>query len=71
MSEIQDAAIIRIRQVRHRISEQHGHDPQRLVDYYLELQQQFTKRLLQNNHIEESETHSPVVSAMHPVKSLS
>lgn len=33
-----DPAIKRIRDVRHRISEEHGHDPKRLVAYYMELQ---------------------------------
>ena len=30
-----DPAIERIREVRHQISEKHGHDPQKLVSYYL------------------------------------
>ena len=33
-----DPAIKRIRDVRHRISEEHGHDPKRIVAYYMELQ---------------------------------
>jgi hypothetical protein len=36
-----DEAITQIRQVRHRISEEHGHDPQSLVNYYIELQKQY------------------------------
>ena len=35
-----DPAIKRIRDVRHQISEEHGHDPKRLVAYYMELQRQ-------------------------------
>lgn len=36
-----DLALERIREVRHRISEQYGHDPQKLVNYYIELQKQY------------------------------
>lgn len=35
-----------VRQVRHRISERCGHDPERLVAYYMELQQRFRDRLI-------------------------
>jgi hypothetical protein len=41
-----DPAIEQIREVRHRISEEHGHDPQKLVDYYIELQKQYQSRCL-------------------------
>jgi hypothetical protein len=33
-------AIRQIREVRHRISAEHGHDAKRLVAYYMELQRQ-------------------------------
>lgn len=33
-----DPAIERVREARHRISEECGHDPKRLVAYYLERQ---------------------------------
>jgi hypothetical protein len=36
-----DEAIGQIREIRHRISEEHGHDPQKLVNYYIELQKQY------------------------------
>ncbi len=36
-----DPAIKRIREARHRISKEHGHDPQKLVNYYIELQKQY------------------------------
>jgi hypothetical protein len=36
-----DEAIAQIRETRHRISEEHGHNPQKLVDYYIELQKQY------------------------------
>jgi hypothetical protein len=64
MSERQDVVITRVREVRHRISEQCGHDPQRLIAYYLELQQQFTEQLLVDNHTHTSETKHSAVSAM-------
>src|SRR5262249_9753217 len=41
-----DPVIDEVRLVRHRISEQCGHDPDRLVAYYLALQQQYRDRLL-------------------------
>jgi len=70
MSEIQDAAISQIREVRHRISEQQEHDPQRVVDYYLELQRKFVKRLLPDNHIEETKSHYAVASDTNTTPSL-
>ena len=42
-----DPVIDEIREVRRRISEQCGHDPERLVAYYMELQQQFADRLIE------------------------
>ena len=42
-----DPAIRRIRDVRHQISEEHGHDPKRLVAYYLELQRQRQEEMRQ------------------------
>ncbi len=44
MKQEPDPAIERIREVRHRISEEHGHDPQRIVEYYLELQKKYQPR---------------------------
>lgn len=35
-----DPTIARIREARHRISEQCGHDPKRLVEYYMKLQKE-------------------------------
>ena len=64
MSEIQDAAIAQIREVRHRISEQYGHDPQRLINYYLELQRKFAERLLSDDDAKESEVNHPIIPAM-------
>ena len=42
-----DPTIARIREARHRISEKCGHDPRKLVDYYLALQEeQYADRLV-------------------------
>jgi len=41
-----DEEIDRIREVRHRISEQFGHDPYRLVAYYMELQKEHPEKLV-------------------------
>lgn len=44
-----DATIARIREVRHKISEAHGHDPKRVIDYYIQLQEKYKDRLVQGN----------------------
>ena len=44
-----DPAIARIREVRHKISEAHGHDPKRLIEYYIRLQEKYKDRLVQGN----------------------
>lgn len=41
-----DAPIAEIREIRHQISEEHCHNPQKVVDYYIELQKNFLTRLL-------------------------
>ena len=41
-----DPVIDEIREARHRISERLGHDPSRLIEYYIELQKQYRDRLL-------------------------
>lgn len=46
MSE--DQVIDRIREVRRQISEECGHDPHRLVEYYKKLQQQHQDRMLRS-----------------------
>jgi len=35
-----DPTIARIREARHRISQKCGHDPKRLVEYYMKLQEE-------------------------------
>ncbi len=42
----EDPVIEEIREVRHQISERCGHDPSRLVAYYMELQKQYKDRLV-------------------------
>jgi len=41
-----DPAIASIREARHRISEQFDHDPKKLVEHYIRLQEQHKERLL-------------------------
>lgn len=41
-----DPVIEEIREVRHRISARFGHDPARLVAYYMELQKQYKDRMI-------------------------
>ena len=41
-----DPTITRIRDTRHRISQEHSHDPEKVVSYYLELQKKYRRRLL-------------------------
>lgn len=44
-----DPVIVRIREARHRISEACGHDPAKLVAYYLKRQQEHPERLLKDS----------------------
>ena len=44
-----DPVIAAIREVRHRISEECGHDPARLVEYFMEIQKQYEDRLLKTD----------------------
>jgi hypothetical protein len=46
MTQKTDPVIDEIREVRRRISERFGHDPERLVAYYMELQEQYRDRLI-------------------------
>jgi hypothetical protein len=55
MSQKDDPTIERIREARHSISEAHGHDPQRLVEYYIELQKKYAHQLLDNQDEDASE----------------
>jgi len=46
MKQKADPVIDEVREVRHRISERFGHDPERLVAYYMEMQEQYRDRLI-------------------------
>jgi hypothetical protein len=59
MNQKDDPTIERIREARHRISEAHGHDPQKVVEYYVDLQKKYERRLLENPE----ETHGETVKA--------
>lgn len=50
-----DPVIDEIREVRHRISARFDHDPDRLVAYYIELQQQYADRLMDTSKV--ADTH--------------
>lgn len=41
-----DPVIARVRKARHRISERCGHDPAKLVEYYMKLQERHADRLI-------------------------
>ena len=43
-----DPTITRIREARHRISEECGHDPQKMVEYYSKLQKKYQSRIISN-----------------------
>ena len=42
-----DPAMAQVREVRHRISQQYAHDPKKLVEYYIRLQEKYKDRLLE------------------------
>ena len=46
MTKNKEGPFERIRRVRHDISEEFGHDPRRLVDYYIELQASHADRMV-------------------------
>ncbi len=56
MSTEKDIAIERVREVRHRISAQFGHDTKRLIDHYIELQKKYTDRLEPVTNRDKTET---------------
>ena len=51
-----DPIIERIREARHQISEEHAHDPEDVVAYYIELQKRYSQRLLESSPTEEALT---------------
>ena len=54
-----DPVLNRIREARHRISAQCGHDPRKLVQYYIKLQEQSQHKLASKRRVgrSEAETH--------------
>ena len=54
-----DPTITRIREARHKISEEFGHDPQRMIEYYSELQRKYQGRIISNPE-EETLPNEPV-----------
>ncbi len=55
-----DPAIAKIREVRHRISAEHDHDPRKVVDYYIEMQKKYQDRLVKSSEIKEEKHAQPV-----------
>ncbi|MBU7586322.1 MAG: hypothetical protein KAF91_26245 [Nostoc sp. TH1S01] len=47
-----DEAISQIRKIRHTISQENEHNPQKLVNYYIELQKQYSHLLQYNQQTE-------------------
>ena len=47
---MKDSLIDEIRAVRHQISEEVGHDPARLIQYYIKLQERHKDRLVDLSH---------------------
>jgi hypothetical protein len=54
-----DPTLIRIREARHRISEECGHDPQRIVEYYAKLEKNYQDRIISDSE-EENMPGEPV-----------
>jgi hypothetical protein len=54
-----DPTITRIRETRHQISEECGHDPRRIVEYYGRLQRKYQDRII-NDSKEEATSSVPV-----------
>jgi hypothetical protein len=52
----QGPVIDEVREVRGRISARFGHDPQQIVDYYIELQKAHADRLLRESGAESRES---------------
>ena len=54
-----DPTITRIREARHQISEECGHDPQRIIEYYGRLQKKYQDRIISDSR-EETIPREPV-----------
>jgi len=48
-----DPVIERIREARHKISEENTHDPEKVIAYYIELQKRYSERLVESSQTEE------------------
>ncbi|AFZ57573.1 hypothetical protein H6G54_12535 [Anabaena cylindrica FACHB-243] len=44
MITLDDSVLQKIREIRHQISQNNQHDPQKLIKYYLELQEQYKQK---------------------------
>jgi hypothetical protein len=58
-----DPVIEEIREVRHRISERFGHDPERLFQHYLELQEEYRDQWLDTSGTADQVAPNPPVRA--------
>ena len=66
MSKNEDGSLAQIRRIRHEISEEFGHDPNRLVDYYIGLQNSHADRLLETVAPKEESEIRPHNIALEP-----
>lgn len=58
---MKDVSILQhIREVRHRISQECGHDPKRLIEYYMRLQERHKERLLKVSKSTDQANESPL-----------
>jgi hypothetical protein len=57
--KLSDPVIDEIREVRHRISERFNHDSERIVAYYLKLQEQYQNRLVKVERVDQPEQADP------------
>ena len=51
MTKQSDPVIDEVRAVRHEISARFDHDPERLVAYYMELQERYRERLIESEEL--------------------
>lgn len=49
-----DPGLEHIREIRHKISEEHGHDAKRLTEHYRRLEERYKDRVLESVAVEES-----------------
>jgi hypothetical protein len=48
-----DPTIDEIRKIRHQISKRFNHDPEKIIEYYIKLQQKYQNRLLYLSELKE------------------